>query len=227
MTRAGAEGLDRLSIYPGRTLQRTASGSRSRLERHYRLLTEAEWEYACRAGSDTRYCFGDDEQRLGEYAWYSSNAGSKTHPVGEKLPNAWQLYDMHGNVWEWVQDWYADDYYKRSPRENPSGPESGARRVYRGGGWSGGAGYCRSAYRRYWRPARRGGHLGFRLARTGAWPLDALTLARQRAEEKPVPAPSEPEPRYQPYQGFQDHLKDDTAAPEMVYLPGWDVQNGG
>jgi len=65
---------------------------------HYRLLTEAEWEYACRATSNTRYCYGDDEQRLGEYAWYSSNAGGKTHPVGEKLPNAWQLYDMHGNV---------------------------------------------------------------------------------------------------------------------------------
>ncbi len=187
---------------------------------HYRLLMEAEWEYACRATSSTCYCYGDDEQRLGEYAWYSKNSEGKTHPVREKLPNTWQLYDMHGNVWEWVQDWYDQNYYKVSPRENPSGPESGAIRVVRGGSWLSVAGDCRSAYRGYWRgPADRSYDLGFRLARTGAWPLDALTLARQQAKEKPVPVPSEPEPRYQPYQRFQDHLKDGMAAPEMVYLP--------
>ncbi len=145
--------------------------------KNYRLPTEAEWEYACRATSSiratssTRYCYGDDKQHPGEYAWYWKNAGEKTHPVGEKLPNAWQLYDMHGNVWEWVQDWYADDYYKRSPRENPSGPESGADRVLRGGGWSIDADICCSACRDYWRPTNRGGDLGFRLARTGAWPF--------------------------------------------------------
>jgi formylglycine-generating enzyme required for sulfatase activity len=129
----------------------------------YRLLTEAEWEYACRAGSATRYSFGDDEPLLGDYAWYSENAESKTHPVGEKKPNAWGLYDLHGNVWEWVQDWYGD--YSKESQTNPSGPEQGSGRVFRGGSWGRGAGACRSASRYGNDPGYRSGHLGFRLAR--------------------------------------------------------------
>jgi len=129
----------------------------------YRLLTEAEWEYACRAGSTTRFCFGDSDGQLGKYAWYSGNSSSKTHPVGQKKPNAWGLYDMHGNVWEWCQDWYGD--YPSGHVTDPKGPSSGSYRVGRGGGWGGDAGYCRSARRGRYTPGGGGSNLGFRLAR--------------------------------------------------------------
>ena len=102
----------------------------------YRLPTEAEWEYACRAGSTTRYSFGDDAASLGEFAWYDGNSGSKTHPVGQKRPNAFGLYDMHGNVWEWCWDGYEERYYANSPADDPLGPSQAAGRVIRGGGWT-------------------------------------------------------------------------------------------
>jgi formylglycine-generating enzyme required for sulfatase activity len=128
----------------------------------YRLPTEAEWEYACRAGSKTAYSFGDDTRQLREYAWYGENSG--THPVGRKWPNAWGLYDMHGNVWEWVQDWYGK--YAPESVTDPQGPTSGSYRVIRGGSWGAGAGYCRSAYRGHGAPGTRAADLGFRLLRT-------------------------------------------------------------
>jgi formylglycine-generating enzyme required for sulfatase activity len=134
----------------------------------YRLPTEAEWEYAARAGSTTVHSFGNDAAQLGYYAWYGDNAGSSTHPVGQKLSNAWGLHDIHGNVWEWVQDWYSDKYYAQSPPENPPGPQPGSNRVARGGSWGAGAWGCRSADRNNDAPGSRGGDLGFRLLST--WP---------------------------------------------------------
>ena len=130
----------------------------------YRLPTEAEWEYACRAKSTTLYPFGDDAGKLGEYAWYASNSESKTHPVGQKLPNAWGLYDMLGNVWEWCADWYDEKYYASSPPADPPGAPGASHRVIRGGSWYGDPGYCRPAYRGRYTPGYRYDDLGFRVA---------------------------------------------------------------
>jgi formylglycine-generating enzyme required for sulfatase activity/tRNA A-37 threonylcarbamoyl transferase component Bud32 len=127
----------------------------------YRLPTEAEWEYACRAGTT-----GDYAGNLDEMGWYTASSGDKTHPVGEKKANAWGLYDMHGNVWEWCSDWYDGGYYGKSSEVDPKGSESGSARVERGGGWYGYAAYCRSAYRCYDAPGVRFIFLGFRLVRT-------------------------------------------------------------
>ncbi len=125
------------------------------------LPTEAQWEYACRAGSTTAYCFGDDSDSLGEYAWYEDNSDSKTHPVGQKKPNAWGLYDMHGNVCEWCADWYG--LYSTSAETDPTGPTTGSDRVLRGGGWHYYADYCRSATRDLSYPASCYYNYGFRV----------------------------------------------------------------
>jgi formylglycine-generating enzyme required for sulfatase activity len=128
------------------------------------LPTEAGWEYACRAGTTTAFCFGDNAALLNDYGWSNANAGGKTHPVGQGKPNAWGLFDMHGNVWEWCSDWHAKDYYAQSPPVDPVGPPGGSYRVSRGGAWSNAPGPCRAAFRYSDRPGFRGGHLGFRAA---------------------------------------------------------------
>ena len=138
----------------------------------YRLPTEAEWEYVCRAGTTTRWSFGDDESQLTHYAWYYGNTWDVgegyAHSVGTKRPNPWGLYDMHGNVWEWVQDWYAADYYSRSPSVDPRGPSTGSARVVRGGYFYSFARYLRSANRYGNSPSNRDNNsLGFRLLRQG------------------------------------------------------------
>ncbi len=130
----------------------------------YRLPTEAEWEYACRAGTTTAYSFGDDVSQLGEYAWYSGNSSS-THPVGEKKPNAWGLFDMHGNVREWCQDRYGP-YKSLQGVSDPTGSASGSRRVLRGGAFANRPEDVRAASRYNNQPVTRNHNIGFRLART-------------------------------------------------------------
>ncbi|MBB75571.1 MAG: hypothetical protein CMJ75_13775 [Planctomycetaceae bacterium] len=129
--------------------------------RRYRLPTEAEWEYACRAGSDTEYTFGNRLQDLDHYAWHVLNAQGRTHQVGGKRPNAWGLFDMHGNVYEWVQDWHSDDYYSQSPITDPTGPNDGVVRVARGGGWAFGGYRC--AFRAFGGSGHSSKFLGFRV----------------------------------------------------------------
>jgi formylglycine-generating enzyme required for sulfatase activity len=133
----------------------------------YRLPTEAEWEYAARAGTQTAYFFGNDVSQLGNYAWFDGNSGSQTHAVATKPANGFGLYDMHGNVWQWVQDWYGGDYSSGSVID-PSGPSSGANRVFRGGCWSDGARYLRAAFRFSRGPDYRHRYVGARLVRTAA-----------------------------------------------------------
>lgn len=130
---------------------------------NYRLPTEAEWEYAARAETSGDYGATGDPGGMG---WYSGNSSGRTHPVAQKRANAWGLYDMHGNVWEWVLDWYSSGYYAASPATNPSGPLSGTSRVLRGGSWDFNANYARSAYRVRYNPNSRYNFFGFRLART-------------------------------------------------------------
>jgi formylglycine-generating enzyme required for sulfatase activity len=140
-----------------RTLNAREGGSK------YRLPTEAEWEYAARAGATTAYCFGSDARRLDAYAWYAANARGMTHPVGQRQPNAWGLHDMHGNVWEWVQDWYGT--YPAAPVRDPQGPATGSHRVRRGGGWHSDAHECSAAYRSIVKAGDCYSTLGFRLLR--------------------------------------------------------------
>ena len=142
----------------------------STLDSKYRLPTEAEWEYGCRAGSAAAFATGDISELycgrdpiLWETGWYCGNSGRKRRPVAQKSPNAWQLFDMHGNVSEWCEDWYAD--YPEEPCTDPCGPMSGSGKVVRGGSWFSSAKNCRSAARYHWPPNSKSDSIGFRLVR--------------------------------------------------------------
>jgi formylglycine-generating enzyme required for sulfatase activity len=135
------------------------------LKNGYRLPTEAEWEYACRAGTTTKYYTGDSESDLARAGWYIGNNENRTHPVGRKTPNIWGLYDMHGNVWEWCHDVYSSTYYSSSPADNPIGENTGSTRSLRGGGWSNDASWCRSAVRYGLAPDFKYFTVGFRVVR--------------------------------------------------------------
>ena len=173
--------------------------------RSYRLPTEAEWEYACRAGTTTEYYFGDDEIQLRDYAWYDANSANTTHPVGEKKPNPWGLYDMHGNVWEWCLDWFAE--YPNAPRSDPLGPTEGSERVARGGGWRNVNSFCNSTVRLGDLPSRKG-NFGFRVVMSLNTYSDAPSAANKVTENtSAIP------------QGFSIENKNRLAETERIKTP--------
>lgn len=134
--------------------------------REMRLPTEAEWEYASRAGTASLYAHGNDPAGLEDYAWFSTNAGGRPHAIETRAPNAWGFHDMHGNVWEWCADWY-EPVDAGTPAVDPSGPESGEEKVLRGGSWINGAFDCRSSYRAHDDPGLAEPHFGFRVLAKG------------------------------------------------------------
>jgi formylglycine-generating enzyme required for sulfatase activity/serine/threonine protein kinase len=139
--------------------------------RTYRLPSEAEWEYACRAGSTTTYPWGNERKQIADHCWYVANAGGRPQQVGQKMANQWGVSDMLGNVWEWCSDWYAEDFYLCSPPVDPVGPDAGSRRVIRGGSWGDSAGYCRPACRGKEPPENPGSGIGLRVvcSSKGPW----------------------------------------------------------
>ena len=174
------------------------------------LPTEAQWEYACRAGSTTKYYFGDDERQLGDYGWYDANSEG-THPVGKKKPNAWGLYDMHGNVGEWCADYWDGRYYEGSPTNDPTGPNgtTGWLRVRRGGSWNGPADWCRSASRTNATPGIGSDTLGLRICRFAA---DKGATARAPTIEPPSP-PGDATPIESPRPGKPQGPRPPSAGP--------------
>ncbi|HEV3027463.1 MAG TPA: formylglycine-generating enzyme family protein, partial [Planctomycetota bacterium] len=166
----------------------------------YRLPTEAEWEYACRAGTKTRYSFGDNPSDLSTHAWTKQNSEGKVHPVGQKPPNGWSLRDMHGNVWQWCNDWYDENYYGSSLKENPRGPAEGKQRVLRGGAWDSDPDKCRAASRKKEFPVYTDACFGvdsngFRRVKNPALPRSGTPVAVTPLRADPPPAvPKDPPP---------------------------------
>ena len=182
----------------------------------YRLPTEAEWEYACRAGSSGRFGFDGDDKDLPKFAWFNPLSQGVTHPVGQRLANRWGLFDMHGNVWQWCNDWHSDTYYKESPKDDPRGPATGTKRVMRGGAWDTNADKCRAAYRHKDFPANGdicfgSDPYGFRRARNekpGRGMVAAIPAVKA-PEKTPEPKIDKPAPKIEAKPGKLDvaHLK--------------------
>jgi formylglycine-generating enzyme required for sulfatase activity len=175
----------------------------------YRLPTEAEWEYACRAGSQSRYCFGDDADELVQYAWFKPHSGGTPRPVGQNRPNRWGLHDMHGNVWQWCHDFYSDAYYKESPHDDPRGPATGEMRVLRGGAWDCPADKCRASFRAKEHPIFSdtcfgADSYGFRRVRStdNSTAIVAAAKGPDRAGQEKATAKSEPGPLQVPSSGM-------------------------
>jgi formylglycine-generating enzyme required for sulfatase activity len=149
--------------YCAKFTQQEAAAGRLAPGWQYRLPTESEWEYACRAGTTTRFSYGDDPgyANLTSYAWYADNSLILTHPVGQKMPNPWGLFDMQGNVDEWCLDWYGD--YPTGTVTDPQGPATGQDRIVRGGHWFNTGNYCRSAQRAHYSPTTTSDKIGFRI----------------------------------------------------------------
>lgn len=131
--------------------------------KHYRLPTEAEWEYAARGGNQSKGNLYAGSNSLDSVGWYRDNSSGKPYLVAQKRPNELGIYDMSGNVWEWCSDWYGADYYASSPKDNPRGPASGTYRVLRGGSWFNTPDYCQAAFRYYYDPSDHNDYTGFRV----------------------------------------------------------------
>jgi len=203
-----------------------------------RFPTEAEWEYACRADSTTAYYFGDSFVQLKDYAWFNSFDGSTrgTHEVGQKRPNAWGLYDMHGNVLEWCKDWYDSVYYSsfkyRNPPDDPAGPSWGPGRVQRGGSWMHRFGECRSGSRHYSSPTRRGYNIGLRVAKTltsGPLIRKALRPAQRGQMRIPLGFRAQDDTTAEPYTntGWAKEVVHKKTGIEMVFIPAGEFMMGG
>jgi formylglycine-generating enzyme required for sulfatase activity len=150
------------SNYCSVVTQRERGAGRLPADYEYRLPSEAEWEYACRAGTTNLFSFGDDAKLAGQFAWTVENSDATTHPVGLKRPNPWGLYDMHGNVWEWSLDWF--EPYPPGPLKDPTGPASSKYKVFKGGGWNQDIEYARPANRFMMSPSNGIDFVGFRMA---------------------------------------------------------------
>jgi len=177
--------------------QRFIAALRKKTGRNFALPTEAQWEYACRAGTTTTFSFGDDESKLDEYAWFASNSELKTHPVGQKKPNPWGLYDMHGNVFEWCADWYSESYTSGDVTD-PTGATSGDRRTIRGGAWLYVSDNLRSSDRGFSPPEYRVNEYGLRCAMLLGETSGSATETESGGNGAVRPAATTPLPKAEP-----------------------------